>query len=82
MRTTPLIVESDLRVDPETAIQSGLFGPGEVHPHLRDRVGDLIALAQNNAYLWWSRSENPLLGRHGGLSELEMLVPFLAAPLA
>lgn len=67
-----------LPLDPASAVEQGLFGPGEPHPHLRDRVGDLLALARGQAYLWWGREESPIVGRHGGLAEEEMLVPFLA----
>jgi len=63
------------------ALASGLFGPGEHHPGLRDRVGDLIAFAHNDAYLWWADKKDFMLGRHGGLHRQEMLVPFLAARL-
>ena len=59
--------------------ECGLFGPGEAHPRLLDRLGDQTLLARGAAYLWWSEKENLLLGRHGGLSPQEMLVPFLAA---
>jgi hypothetical protein len=31
--------------------------------------------------MWWANKENPLIGRHGGLSSEEMLVPLLAARL-
>ena len=68
-------------IDPEAAVNSGLFGPGEVHPGIYDRLGDLIAAARGNAFWWWANKENPLIGRHGGLSEEEMLVPFLTARL-
>jgi hypothetical protein len=61
------------------AVEAGLFGPGEAHPALADRVGDTIAAARQQAYLWWSPRENPLLGRHGGFSPEEMLVPFIAS---
>ncbi len=62
-------------------LRSGLLGPGEPHPALRDRTGDWVALARGNAYLWWANKDNHLLGRHGGLSPEEMLVPLLALPL-
>jgi predicted AlkP superfamily pyrophosphatase or phosphodiesterase len=65
-------------LDPELVIQSGLLGPGDQHPLLRDRLGDLIAVAHDDAYLWWSQKENFLIGRHGGMYSQEMLVPFLA----
>lgn len=68
-------------VDPAYAIQAGLFGPGEPHPALQDRVGDLIVLAKGDAYLWWANKDNHLVGRHGGLHPQEMLVPFLASRL-
>ena len=64
------------------AIEKGLFGPGKLHPALDDRLGEWVLIPQGNAYLWWSwQKENPLLGRHGGLSKEEMLIPFLAIDL-
>jgi hypothetical protein len=62
-------------------VECGLFGPGEKHPRLLERLGDLLIVAKGHAYLWWSASEDHLLGRHGGLSPEEMLVPFLAVRL-
>jgi predicted AlkP superfamily pyrophosphatase or phosphodiesterase len=63
------------------ALELGLFGSGGVHPSLLDRLGDLCVLAGQDAYLWWASKDNSLIGRHGGLSPEEMLVPFLAVPL-
>lgn len=68
-------------LETDQAIQKGLFGPGKAHPALRDRLGDLVIIWRNNAYLWWSEKENILLGRHGGMHADEMLVPFLAVRL-
>lgn len=68
-------------VTPDQAIASGLFGPSPHHPGLRDRIGDLIAFAHNDAYLWWADKDDFMLGRHGGLHWQEMLVPFLGARL-
>ncbi len=68
-------------VDPLYAASAGLFGPGEQHPRLAERVGDLLLIARGQAYLWWEHKENHMHGRHGGLHPEEMLVPFLAAPL-
>ena len=62
----------------QTALSSGLFGPGPHHPDLENRIGDLVAIARDGVYLWWSEKKDILLGRHGGLSAEEMLVPFLA----
>jgi predicted AlkP superfamily pyrophosphatase or phosphodiesterase len=62
-------------------LKTGLFGLNGNHPELSDRMGDLIVIARDDSYLWWNSEENPLLGRHGGLSPDEMLVPFLAVRL-
>jgi hypothetical protein len=63
------------------ATEAGLFGPPPVHPGWSSRTGDLVMIARDQAYLWWHREPNPLIGRHGGLTEVEMTVPLLAAPL-
>lgn len=68
-------------LDSADAIEKGVFGPGDQHPHLLDRTGDMIALARGEAFWWWGAAPNPICGRHGGLSPEEMLVPFLAARL-
>jgi hypothetical protein len=57
------------------AAAAGLFGPGELTPLVASRLGDLIAVAREGAYLWWLNKENHLYGRHGGLSPAEMLIP-------
>ena len=68
-------------LDPSEAVAKGLFGPGTPHPRLADRLGDLIVVARNDAYLWWADKENLLIGRHGGLSQEEMIVPLLSVML-
>jgi hypothetical protein len=70
-----------LLITQEEALSAGLFGPGPHHPDLPDRVGDLIAIARDDAYLWWSDEKDFLLGRHGGMYPHDMLVPFLAVRL-
>jgi predicted AlkP superfamily pyrophosphatase or phosphodiesterase len=65
----------------DNALKAGLFGNGSHHPDLHDRIGDLIAIAQQDAYLWWANQADFLLGRHGSLHHQDMLVPFLAARL-
>jgi hypothetical protein len=69
------------QLDPGYAVERGLFGPGELHPRLRDRLGDLMAIALGDAFLWWGDEESPIYGRHGGLTPEEMLVPLVAARL-
>lgn len=68
-------------IDSSYAVEGGLFGPGKPHPYLLDRVGDFILVAKNDAYVWWSDKDNPVIGRHGGLHADEMLVPFLVTRL-
>ena len=63
------------------ALDAGLFGPGPPAPFALDRLGDRVAISQGDAYLWWAPKENVLVGRHGGVSPDEMIVPFLAARL-
>jgi hypothetical protein len=68
-------------VESAYAIEHGLLGPGKAHARLSERTGDYTAMARGRAFFWWADKENRMLGRHGGLSEDEMLVPFLAARL-
>ncbi len=68
-------------LDPIFAVESGLFGPGKLHSQLYDRLGDLIVVSKGEAFLWWSAKTDHLLGRHGGLSADEMLIPFVAVEL-
>ncbi len=65
----------------QAALQAGLFGPGSPSIHTFSRIGDFVCLAHGKHYLWWSDKQNHLIGRHGGLSPKEMLVPFYVLPL-
>lgn len=65
----------------QLAIQAGLFGEGEVYARLPERVGDFVILPRAPAYWWFGSRDNPLLGRHGGLSRVEMLTPLLSCVL-
>lgn len=61
----------------EQVRNAGLLGSGTPDPRLKDRMGDWVLIPREDAYWWWSDRENNMLGRHGGLSPQEMLVPFL-----
>jgi hypothetical protein len=64
------------------AVEAGLFGPTpNLYPRVLDRVGDLIMVPNQDAYWWFGSRDNPLLGRHGGLSRTEMLIPLFSAVL-
>ena len=63
-------------------IQAGLFGPRSVHPRVAQSAGDFVVIPQPGDYWWFDPFQaNPLLGRHGGLSRTEMLVPLLGIDL-
>ena len=59
-------------------LESGLFGAGPASAQAAERMGDWTVVPQGSAYWWWGAKENHLLGRHGGLSRAEMLVPLFA----
>ena len=62
----------------EQAIRGGLLGLPPFYPPSAERIGELLLLPRGLSYLWWGEKADPLLGRHGGLSRTEMLVPLLA----
>jgi hypothetical protein len=62
---------------------AGLFGVGAPPPAAIDRVGDVIVMPTGTGAIFGGFvGEHPdLIGRHGGLSADEMLVPCLVARL-
>jgi predicted AlkP superfamily pyrophosphatase or phosphodiesterase len=60
------------------ALAGGLFGCGTLKAETPDRIGDLVVIPKGPQALRWPYDEFKLLGRHGGLSEDEMLVPLIA----
>ncbi len=62
-------------------LQSGLLGPGPVYRETPYRLGDLVALARGNHYLAKKEKSLEMLGRHGGMSPTEMLVPLFIVRL-
>ena len=73
--------EQFVLIESAFALEKGLLGPGKPYERMSDRIGDLIAFARGDAYWWWAAKDNPMIGRHGGLSPEEMLVPFFAVRL-
>ena len=68
----------------EDVLQQGWLGPGAPHPGLRDRLGDYVLIPRGQAILRdWLKGEERYthVGVHGGLSEAEMRVPLVVAPL-
>lgn len=79
-----LIEEIDTRfaeyltyVDPQILVDAGLYGPGDLHPDLHNRLGDLTVLSRRGARLADSARPWRAKSWHGGLSEWEMIVPLL-----
>jgi hypothetical protein len=68
-------------VDSRAALEAGLFGRGSHAPETRHRLGDLLVLSRHDHILWDGTEPPQLLGRHGGLTVAEMLVPLLVARL-
>ena len=61
-------------------VEEGWFGPGQPHPRLAERIGD-VALVMRDRYTvkdWTPGEPRHLhLGNHGGTSEDEMLIPLI-----
>jgi len=63
-------------------IERGLFGPGEPHPHLAERVGHyVLALKESYVLKDYLPGERPYrhIGAHGGLTAAELRVPLVFA---
>jgi hypothetical protein len=59
-------------------IEQGLFGAGEPHPRLHERVGDYCLLARGSHVIQDSlpfEKPHTQIGVHGGLSDAELMVP-------
>ena len=68
-------------VTAQEMLESELLGSGAIHPELQARMGDLAVLSTGNAGLYHDYPDGARLrGMHGGLTEDEMLVPFIMAP--
>lgn len=69
-------------VDSRALLEDGLLGEGSPHPEVACRIGDLAVVATGRAGIFHPYHDAILLrGMHGGLTEEEMLVPFIASPL-
>lgn len=66
----------------EQVLESGLLGPGPLYEEVPFRLGDIIGFAKGGHAFGWSKEDaERLVGRHGGLTPEEMLVPLLALRL-
>ena len=65
----------------EQVLDSGLLGPGPLAAETPHRLGDLVGVARGDRYLARANHQLKMLGRHGGLAAVEMLVPLLGVRL-
>ena len=68
-------------VDSIEALAAGLFGPGTPAPETPFRIGDQLALARGQNTLQRGDKKPRMIGRHGGLTPNEMLVPLIGVRL-
>ncbi|MCH9669841.1 MAG: alkaline phosphatase family protein [Gammaproteobacteria bacterium] len=62
-------------------IDQGLFGPRPVSEAFEARVGNLVILPFDDRTVWWHEPKRYSVrhfGEHGGLSAVEMEIPFLS----
>ncbi|RRJ30752.1 alkaline phosphatase family protein [Halocatena pleomorpha] len=81
--TAELDTREALVLERETAIDEGLFGPGEPSDVFARQCGDVIVIPREKI-VWHGEEPDPLryTGMHGGLNPREQLVPFAATGLA
>jgi predicted AlkP superfamily pyrophosphatase or phosphodiesterase len=85
-RARPLLEAAEAHADTgwvasrEQIIDEGWFGP-KIDQVVRNRLGDVALLARDDVSYIDAADTGPyeLIGRHGSLTEAEMLVPFIAA---
>lgn len=69
-------------IESRELVESGLLGTNSPHPEIANRIGDLALLSTGTAGTFQDYPDAVLLrGLHGGLTEDEMLVPLIIAPL-
>ncbi len=60
---------------------SGLFGSGQEHPCFDAMLGDFLAVATGDQAFYHTREQaEHFIGVHAGLTEDEMMIPFIAIP--
>jgi hypothetical protein len=70
---------ADIRLSRDLAAE-GWFGPGEPHPRIAERIGDVTLLMRGRYTVkdWLAGESRHLhIGNHGGASEDEMMIPLI-----
>ncbi|MCK5585095.1 alkaline phosphatase family protein, partial [Candidatus Bipolaricaulota bacterium] len=69
-------------LESQELVETGLLGINRPHPEIANRIGDLALLSTGSGGTFQDYPDAMLLrGMHGGLTEDEMLVPLIIAPL-
>ncbi|MBU1049762.1 alkaline phosphatase family protein [Candidatus Bipolaricaulota bacterium] len=69
-------------VESRELVESGLLGINTPHSQIANRIGDLALLSTGTSGVFQDYPDAAILpGMHGGLTEDEMLVPLIIAPL-
>ena len=72
--------EAMTAVSSQAALEAGLFGPQPFAANVTERLGDVVVIMRG-AYSLFTEAERPkahkMIGRHGGMSQAEMQVPWL-----
>jgi len=81
-----IIGEKGLVLDSKACLEAGLWGNNKENSKIMNRVGDLVILMKGSHSIFYpfkvdSKPEHLAGGRHGGLHEKEMLVPFFCLKL-
>jgi hypothetical protein len=74
-----LVADNGVLLDVQDALDAGLYGTGQLHPELRERIGDILLVARGaTTYMHSSVAEKEhARGAHGSLASSEMHVPLL-----
>lgn len=64
-------------IEPEAALEAGLFGHDPVYEETLHRLGDLILIPRLNTQIIRPQKRGGSVSMHGGLSDWEMLAPLL-----
>jgi len=75
------LAHSFVALNAETVLSSGLLGREPIAPAVPHRLGDVVAIARDDWILYDRPKEPDMIGRHGGLTPGEMLVPLLMVRL-
>ncbi|MDO4198542.1 MAG: alkaline phosphatase family protein [Erysipelotrichaceae bacterium] len=66
-----------LLVSKKDILKKNLFGEGKPHPRSEGFIGDYLAIATDKYCMGISRMEDNLKALHAGITEKEMMVPFI-----